>query len=36
MGKCTFGQVLECWDRESNEMVAVKIVHEFRSFVKQQ
>ncbi|KAF3324689.1 serine/threonine-protein kinase AFC2-like protein [Carex littledalei] len=23
----TFGQVLECWDRESKEMVAIKIIH---------
>ena len=22
----TFGQVLECWDREKKEMVAIKIV----------
>ncbi|KAK4402462.1 Serine/threonine-protein kinase AFC2 [Sesamum angolense] len=26
MGEGTFGQVLECWDRERKEMVAVKIV----------
>ncbi|KAJ6845268.1 serine/threonine-protein kinase AFC2 isoform X1 [Iris pallida] len=26
MGEGTFGQVLECWDREKREMVAIKIV----------
>ncbi|WOL01359.1 serine/threonine-protein kinase AFC2 isoform X1 [Canna indica] len=26
MGEGTFGQVLECWDREREEMVAIKIV----------
>ncbi|PSR96728.1 Serine/threonine-protein kinase, partial [Actinidia chinensis var. chinensis] len=26
MGEGTFGQVLECWDREQKEMVAIKIV----------
>ncbi|KAJ6839298.1 serine/threonine-protein kinase AFC2 isoform X1 [Iris pallida] len=26
MGEGTFGQVLECWDREKKEMVAIKIV----------
>uniref|UniRef100_A0A0C9RVL8 dual-specificity kinase n=1 Tax=Wollemia nobilis TaxID=56998 RepID=A0A0C9RVL8_9CONI len=26
MGEGTFGQVLECWDRESREFVAIKIV----------
>uniref|UniRef100_N1QTF7 Serine/threonine-protein kinase AFC2 n=1 Tax=Aegilops tauschii TaxID=37682 RepID=N1QTF7_AEGTA len=26
MGEGTFGQVLECWDRERKEMVAIKIV----------
>ncbi|KAK4776698.1 hypothetical protein SAY86_005386 [Trapa natans] len=26
MGEGTFGQVLECWDRENKEMVAIKIV----------
>ncbi|KAJ3675302.1 hypothetical protein LUZ60_004344 [Juncus effusus] len=26
MGEGTFGQVLECWDRERKEMVAIKII----------
>lgn len=26
MGKGTFGQVLECWDRKSKDRVAIKIV----------
>ncbi|XVF43876.1 hypothetical protein PTKIN_Ptkin02bG0075900 [Pterospermum kingtungense] len=24
--RCTFGQVMECWDRETKEMVAIKVV----------
>ncbi|XP_078433636.1 LAMMER-type protein kinase AFC2 isoform X2 [Wolffia australiana] len=26
MGEGTFGQVLECWDREKKEMVAIKVI----------
>ncbi|XP_042382116.1 serine/threonine-protein kinase AFC2-like isoform X1 [Zingiber officinale] len=32
MGEGTFGQVLECWDRERNEMVAIKIVRSIRKY----
>ncbi|KAL9666242.1 hypothetical protein QQ045_000568 [Rhodiola kirilowii] len=32
MGEGTFGQVLECWDRESNEMVAIKIVRGVKEY----
>ncbi|KAL5205352.1 hypothetical protein ABZP36_033561 [Zizania latifolia] len=32
MGEGTFGQVLECWDRESKEMVAIKIVRAVRKY----
>lgn len=28
----TFGQVLECWDRERKEMVAVKIVRGVKKY----
>ena len=28
----TFGQVLECWDRESKEMVAIKIVRSVKKY----
>ncbi|XP_050936098.1 serine/threonine-protein kinase AFC2 isoform X2 [Cucumis melo] len=32
MGEGTFGQVLECWDREKKEMVAIKIVRGIRKY----
>uniref|UniRef100_A0A7N0RAE8 dual-specificity kinase n=1 Tax=Kalanchoe fedtschenkoi TaxID=63787 RepID=A0A7N0RAE8_KALFE len=32
MGEGTFGQVLECWDRENKEMVAVKIVRGVKKY----
>ncbi|XP_020701314.1 serine/threonine-protein kinase AFC2 isoform X2 [Dendrobium catenatum] len=32
MGEGTFGQVLECWDRESKEMVAIKIVRGIKKY----
>eukprot|EP00262_Sarcandra_glabra_P003399 TRINITY_DN1407_c0_g3_i1.p1 TRINITY_DN1407_c0_g3~~TRINITY_DN1407_c0_g3_i1.p1 ORF type:complete len:161 (-),score=35.80 TRINITY_DN1407_c0_g3_i1:36-518(-) len=32
MGEGTFGQVLECWDRERNEMVAIKIVRGIKKY----
>ncbi|CAM8980085.1 unnamed protein product [Rhodiola kirilowii] len=32
MGEGTFGQVLECWDRENNEMVAIKIVRGVKKY----
>lgn len=28
----TFGQVLECWDREKNEMVAIKITRSVKKY----
>ena len=28
----TFGQVLECWDREAREMVAIKIVRSIKKY----
>lgn len=28
----TFGQVLECWDRESKEMVAVKVIRGIKKY----
>lgn len=28
----TFGQVLECWDRETKEMVAIKIVRGIKKY----
>jgi dual-specificity kinase len=32
MGEGTFGQVLECWDRERKEMVAIKIVRSVKKY----
>ncbi|KAL5718035.1 dual-specificity kinase [Ranunculus cassubicifolius] len=32
MGEGTFGQVLECWDRENQEMVAIKIVRGIKKY----
>ncbi|WOL01360.1 serine/threonine-protein kinase AFC2 isoform X1 [Canna indica] len=32
MGEGTFGQVLKCWDREREEMVAIKIVRGIRKY----
>ncbi|KAL6281022.1 hypothetical protein ACE6H2_017903 [Prunus campanulata] len=32
MGEGTFGQVLECWDREKKEMVAIKIVRGVKKY----
>ncbi|GMY14971.1 serine/threonine-protein kinase AFC2 isoform X1 [Fagus crenata] len=32
MGEGTFGQVLECWDREKKEMVAIKIVRGIKKY----
>ncbi|XP_022889894.1 serine/threonine-protein kinase AFC2-like isoform X2 [Olea europaea var. sylvestris] len=32
MGEGTFGQVLECWDREKEEMVAIKIVRGIKKY----
>ncbi|GFZ07855.1 LAMMER-type protein kinase AFC2 [Actinidia rufa] len=32
MGEGTFGQVLECWDREQKEMVAIKIVRGIKKY----
>lgn len=28
----TFGQVLECWDRERKEMVAIKIIRGIKKY----
>ena len=28
----TFGRVLECWDRESKEMVAIKVVRSIKKY----
>jgi hypothetical protein len=28
----TFGQVLECWDRETREMVAIKVVRSIKKY----
>jgi dual-specificity kinase len=28
----TFGQVLECWDRERKEMVAIKIIRAIKNY----
>jgi len=28
----TFGQVLECWDRETREMVAIKVVRSVKKY----
>ncbi|GJM99570.1 hypothetical protein PR202_ga16684 [Eleusine coracana subsp. coracana] len=30
--RCTFGQVLECWDRENKEMVAIKVVRAVKKY----
>ncbi|CDP13250.1 unnamed protein product [Coffea canephora] len=32
IGEGTFGQVLECWDREAREMVAIKIVRSIKKY----
>jgi dual-specificity kinase len=32
MGEGTFGQVLECWDRKSKDMVAIKIVRGLQKY----
>ncbi|KAJ6809361.1 serine/threonine-protein kinase AFC2 isoform X1 [Iris pallida] len=32
MGEGTFGQVLECWDRERKEMVAIKIIRSIKKY----
>ncbi|KAK8950835.1 Serine/threonine-protein kinase AFC2 [Platanthera zijinensis] len=32
MGEGTFGQVLECWDREAKEMVAIKVVRGVKKY----
>jgi len=32
IGEGTFGQVLECWDRERKEMVAIKIVRSVKKY----
>ncbi|RZC61583.1 hypothetical protein C5167_023348 [Papaver somniferum] len=32
MGEGTFGQVLECWDQDRNEMVAVKIIRSIKKY----
>ncbi|KAK9277354.1 hypothetical protein L1049_006896 [Liquidambar formosana] len=32
IGEGTFGQVLECWDRETKEMVAIKIVRGIKKY----
>ena len=32
MGEGTFGQVLECWDRERKEMVAIKVVRAIKKY----
>ncbi|WVZ73588.1 hypothetical protein U9M48_021876 [Paspalum notatum var. saurae] len=32
MGEGTFGQVLECWDSESKEMVAIKIIRGIKKY----
>lgn len=28
----TFGQVLECWDRETKEVVAIKVVRSIKKY----
>lgn len=28
----TFGQVLECWDRETRELVAIKVVRSIKKY----
>nr|CAB3477485.1 unnamed protein product [Digitaria exilis] len=30
--RCTFGRVLECWDRETREYVAIKVVRSIRKY----
>ncbi|AES72145.1 putative dual-specificity kinase CMGC-CLK family [Medicago truncatula] len=32
IGEGTFGQVLECWDRETREMVAIKVVRSVKKY----
>ncbi|GJM94032.1 hypothetical protein PR202_ga10643 [Eleusine coracana subsp. coracana] len=32
MGEGTFGRVLECWDRETCEYVAIKVVRSIRKY----
>nr|ACG35326.1 serine/threonine-protein kinase AFC3 [Zea mays] len=32
MGEGTFGRVLECWDRETHEYVAIKVVRSIRKY----
>ncbi|KAI3435152.1 Protein kinase domain-containing protein [Psidium guajava] len=32
VGEGTFGQVLECWDREAKEMVAIKVVRSIKKY----
>jgi len=32
MGQGTFGQVLECWDRKSKDLVAIKIVRGLKKY----
>jgi dual-specificity kinase len=32
MGEGTFGRVLECWDKERKEMVAIKIVRGIKKY----
>ncbi|KAL2459549.1 Serine/threonine-protein kinase AFC2 [Forsythia ovata] len=32
MGEGTFGQVLECWDRQKEEMVAIKIIRGIKKY----
>ncbi|XP_073284173.1 serine/threonine-protein kinase AFC2-like isoform X1 [Primulina huaijiensis] len=32
MGEGTFGQVLECWDRERKEMVAIKVIRGVKKY----
>ncbi|XP_048427575.1 serine/threonine-protein kinase AFC2 isoform X1 [Pyrus x bretschneideri] len=32
IGEGTFGQVLECWDRETKEMVAIKVVRSIKKY----
>ena len=35
IGRGTFGQVLRCWKKDSNEVVAVKILKNLPSYTKQ-
>ncbi|XP_052186613.1 serine/threonine-protein kinase AFC2-like isoform X1 [Diospyros lotus] len=32
IGEGTFGQVLECWDREAKEMVAIKVIRSIKKY----